>query len=160
VTALAIGVVALVVAVASVVAYQADRQVGPAPSRTTRAPHVTATKGSIDFTTRTGTGTLTILDHRWGGAATAAGSALQVRVRIVCSTGSVDYDPFNFQAFDVRGNLFDLASEEVRGTILGVGVLQPGQTATGALAFVMPRGEVTLLMSDDAASVTALKIPD
>ena len=82
------------------------------------------------------------------------------QVRIVCTSGEVDYDPFDFQAFDASGSLFDLAAEEVRAPILGVGMLEPGEQISGALAFVIPRGEVTLLMSDDASSVTALKIPD
>ena len=152
--------VVIAVAVDSLVAQRADQQVSPRPSRTVSSPHITVTKDSVDFTTRTGAGRLTIVDHSWQGAQNNPGSTLQVRVRIVCTSGLVDYDPFDFQAFDASGNLFDLAAEEVRGPILGVGVLQPGEEATGLVAFVLPRGEVTLLMSDDASSVTALKIPD
>ncbi len=161
VTVLAIGLVAGVVAIASLLAHRADQVVtaAPAPSLTS-SPVVTTTKDSIEFTTPTGEGRLTILGHRWQEAQNDPGSALQVQVRIECTGGEVNYDPFDFQTFDANGSLFDLAAEEVRGPILGVGLLRPGEETTGLVAFVMPRGEVTLLMSDSAASVTALKIPD
>jgi hypothetical protein len=159
-TAALIGMVALVVVVASVVAYRTDREVSAPPSSSVRTPPITATKDSIEFTSRTGSGRLTIVEHSWQTAQSAPGSALEVRVRIVCTQGMIDYDPYDFQAFDAGGNLFDLAAEEVRGPLLSVGILEPGEDVTGYLAFVIPRGEVTLLMSDDASSVTALKIPD
>ncbi len=160
-TALAVGVVALVVALASVLAHRADQVVAiPSPTRSAASPHITVTKDSIEFTTRSGAGRLTILDHTWRDAQNGGGSALQVRIRIACSSGVVDYDPFDFQAFDASGSLFDLATEEVDGPLLGVGALQAGEQTTGLVAFVIPRGEVTLLMSDDADSVTALKVPD
>lgn len=161
-TAIVIGVVALVVTVASVLAHRADQRVvaDPGPSPAARSPYVAATKDSIEFTSHSGTGRLTIVDHGWRQAETVAGSALDVEVRIVCTGGEVDYDPSDFQVFDATGNLFDLAAEEVRGPLLGAGHLESGQQTSGALAFVVPRGEVTLLMSDDADSVTALKVPD
>lgn len=161
-TVIVVGVVGLVVVLATIMAHRADQQaaVPAAPASAPSTPHVTATKDSIDFTTSSGTGRLTILDHTWQDAQTDQGSALLVRVRLVCTTGTVGYDPFDFQAFDAAGNLFDLAAEEARGPILGVGTLAPGEQVSGTVAFVIPRGEVTLLMSDDASSVTALKIPD
>ena len=154
--------VALVVTVASVVAHRADQRpvTTPVPTRAARSPYVATTKDSIDFTSRNGTGRLSIVDHHWRQADTVAGSTLQVDIRIVCTGGQVDYEPFDFQVFDAAGNLFDLATEEVHGPVLGTGQLQPGQQTTGALAFVLPRGEVTLLMSNDTDSVTALKVPD
>jgi hypothetical protein len=160
-TAVVVGAVALVVVVASVLAHRADRRADPSPIRpVSTTPQVTATQDSIEFTTRSGSGRLTIVDHSWQDARSNPGAALDVQVRIRCTGGVIHYDPFDFQAFDAAGNLFDFAAEEVRGPILGVGVLQPGEEASGQVAFVIPRGEVTLLLSDDANSVTALKIPD
>ncbi len=159
-TAVAVGLVAIVVAVASLLAHRADQVVTPAPRRTVATPQVSPTLDSIEFTTRTGAGRLTIVDHSWQEARNDPGTALLVEIRIECTSGEVDYDPFDFQAFDAGGNLFELASEEIRGEMLGVGVLEPGDQARGEVAFVIPRGEVTLLMSDDADSVTALKVPD
>jgi hypothetical protein len=126
-------------------------------------PVVTATKDAIDFTTHTGQGRLTIVSHTWEparGETANPGSALQVQVELLCTSGTVEYDPFNFQAFDQAGNLFDIAAEEARGPILAAGILSPGERVRGFVAFAMPRGEVTLLMTDDASSVTALKVPD
>lgn len=164
-SAVAVGVVAIVVAVASLLAHRADQVGTPAPRRTVATPQGGAAEDSIEFTTRTGAGRLTIVDHSWqearnDGTGNDPGSSLQVKVRIECTSGALDYDPFDFQAFDAGGSLFDLAAEEVRGQILGVGLLQAGEQTTGLVAFVIPRGEVTLLMSDSATSVTALKIPD
>ena len=70
------------------------------------------------------------------------------------------YDPYNFQAFDHTGELFDVAESGVSRQVLGVGELAEGQSTRGFLAFDIPRGEVTLLMSDDSdQSITALKVP-
>ena len=45
--------------------------------------------------------------------------------------------------------------------MLSVGTLSAGERIRGTIAFDMPRGEVTLLMSDDSENtVTALKVPD
>ncbi len=159
-TAIAVGVVAIVVAVASLVAHRADQVAAPVPTRAVTTPQVSVSKNSIEFTTRSGAGRLSIVDHSWQEARNDPGTALQVQIRIECTRGEVDYDPYDFQAFDAGGNLFELAAEEIRGASLGVGVLEPGQQTTGEVAFVIPRGEVTLLMSDNADSVTALKVPD
>lgn len=160
-TLAAVMLVALVVVTASVLAYRADREAGRSPAVTSTTPHVVATKDTIDFTTRTGTGQLRIVDHTWQPArGFGGGEALQVQVELVARSGTIGYDPFDFQAFDETGALYDLAAEEVRGPILQAGVLQPGDRISGLVAFAMPRGEVTLLMSDDVSSVTALKIPD
>lgn len=157
-TAVAVGLVALVVAVGTVVAHRADQQVvTPAPPSTS-TPHVTVTKDSIEFTSGSGTGRLTILSHTWSAARAEPGPVLHVDIRIECTSGVVDYDPFDFQTFDAAGNLYELAAEESTGQLLGVGMLEPGEDVTGNVAFVMPRGEVTLLMSNDTRSVTALKI--
>jgi hypothetical protein len=163
-TAAALGLVALIVAVASLLAQRADQRVEAPPQPPPASPPVvTATKDAIDFTTQTGQGRLTIVGHTWQptrGQSANPGSALQIQVELLCTSGTVNYDPFDFQAFDETGNLFDIAAEEARGPILSAGTLSPGERVRGLVAFAMPRGEVTLLMTDDASSVTALKVPD
>ena len=53
-----------------------------------------------------------------------------------------------------------MAEAGVSRRALGVGELAEGQSTRGFLAFDIPRGEVTLLMSDGSdQSITALKIP-
>ncbi|HWJ53170.1 MAG TPA: DUF4352 domain-containing protein, partial [Propionibacteriaceae bacterium] len=88
------------------------------------------------------------------------GTYLRVEVELVCTSGEVDYDPYNFQAFDRSGQLFEMASEGTAGRPLAVGTLRAGERIRGTIAFDMPRGDVTLLMSDDSEkTVTALKVP-
>ena len=90
-----------------------------------------------------------------------SGSYLRVEVELVCTSGEVDYDPYHFQAFDRSGQLFEMAAEGTAGRMLSVGTLRAGERIRGTIAFDMPRGEVTLLMSDDSENtVTALKVPD
>jgi len=161
ITIAVVAIVAVVVAVASVTAYRADTTAA-APATVSPAAPVTAAKDSIDFTTGSGSGRLIIHSHAWEPlqAAEPSDSALQVQLELVCTGGEVDYDPFDFQAFDQHGQLFDLATDAARGPILPAGTLQAGQRVSGLVAFVLPRGDVTLLMSQDASSVTALQIPD
>jgi Domain of unknown function (DUF4352) len=80
---------------------------------------------------------------------------------LVCTSGEVDYDPYHFQAFDRSGQLFEMAVEGAGGNPLSVGTLEQGERIRGTVAFDIPRGDVTLLMSDDSdRTVTALKVPD
>ena len=89
------------------------------------------------------------------------GSYLRVEVELVCTSGEVDYGPYNFQAFDRSGQLFEMAVDGTGGRVLAVGTLRAGERIRGTIAFDMPRGEVTLLMSDDSENtVTAIKVPD
>jgi hypothetical protein len=158
-------VVALVVLVASAVARYRDTHIAAPPPVT--VPSIQAdppTRGEIEFTTREGRGRLILLSRSWreaGREPPTNGSYLQVEVKIVCTSGRLGYDPYNFQAFDHTGELFDVAEAGLSRQVLGVGELYEGQSTRGFLAFDIPRGEVTLLMSDDAdQSITALKIPD
>jgi len=111
-----------------------------------------------------GRGRLILLSRSWrdtGREPPANGSYLQLEVRIICTAGHLGYDPYNFQAFDHTGELFDVAEAGLTENVLGVGELFEGETVDGYLAFDVPRGEVTLLMSDDTEeSITALKVPD
>jgi hypothetical protein len=156
--------VAAVVALATAVAHHDDTHIAaPTPVQVPRIQANPAAKAEIEFNTPHGTGKLIMLSHTWqdGGRRPMNGSYLQVRVEIICLTGHVSYDPYNFQAFDQTGQLFDVDESGVTGHILGVGELTPGQTVRGEVAFDIPHGDVTLLMSDDSEqSITALKVPD
>ena len=157
-------VVALVVLVASVVARYRDTHVAAPPPVT--VPSIRAdppSHGEIDFTTPEGNGRLILLSRSWqetGREQPLNGTYLLVEVKIICTAGRLGYDPYNFQAFDQTGELFDVAEAGVSRRALGVGELAEGQSTRGFLAFDIPRGEVTLLMSDGSdQSITALKIP-
>ena len=157
-------VVALVVLAATAVARYRDTHVAaPAPVTVPSIQADPPSRGEIEFTTPEGTGRLVLLSRSWRETAREQplnGSYLVVEVKILCTAGHVGYDPYNFQAFDHTGELFDVVDAGVSRQVLGVGELSEGQSTRGFLAFDIPRGEVTLLMSDDAdQSITALKIP-
>lgn len=171
VTGIAVAVVGLVVAASSVVAYYGDSRVGASPpavraSAPGQVPAQTpspARADRIDFVTADGAGVLILLSWSWSDDAgtSTTGSYLRVQVELVCTDGTVDYDPYNFQAFDTDGRLYEVASEGVASTVLPVGELYSGETVRGAIAFDMRRGETTLLMSDGTnQTVTAIKVPD
>jgi hypothetical protein len=158
-------VVGLVVLVATAVARYRDTHVAAPPPVT--MPSIRAdppSRGEIEFTTQEGAGRLILLSRSWretGRVQPLNGTYLVVEVKILCTAGRLGYDPYKFQAFDHTGELFDVADAGVSRQILGVGELFEGQSTRGFLAFDIPRGEVTLLMSDDSdQSITALKIPD
>jgi hypothetical protein len=157
-------VVVLAVLVASAVARYRDTHVVAPPPVT--VPTIRAdppNHGEIEFTTPDGNGRLILLSRSWretGREQPLNGTYLLVEVKIICTGGRLGYDPYNFQAFDHTGGLFDVAEAGASRQVLGVGQLSEGQSTRGFLAFDIPRGEVTLLMSDDSdQSITALKIP-
>jgi hypothetical protein len=163
ISVLAIVLVAAVVAGASLVAYWADTHTASPPPPETR-PSVTSPPDRIDFVSNDGTGQLIMRTRSWisgGRVPPTTGSYLRVEVELVCTSGEVDYGPYNFQAFDRSGQLFEMAVDGTGGRVLAVGTLRAGERIRGTIAFDMPRGEVTLLMSDDSENtVTALKVPD
>ncbi|HEY5784672.1 MAG TPA: hypothetical protein VIT65_07840 [Microlunatus sp.] len=164
-TWLAVAVVALVVAIASVVAAREDvRQATPRPEPPTVSNPTPAAQDRIEFTTNTGSGVLEIADHGWDSDGTdtdAPGSLLTVAVRISCTSGTLRYGPSSFQAFDRSGDLFDPVVMADSSTALDIGILSAGQQVTGTMAFDIPHGGVTLLMSDESSrTVTALRVPD
>ena len=163
ISVLAIVLVAAVVAGASLVAYWDDAHVA-APPRLEAHPSLTSPTDRIDFVSDQGTGQLIMRTRSWvsdGRVPPVSGSYLRVEVELVCTSGEVDYDPYHFQAFDRSGQLFEMAVEGTAGKILAVGTLRAGERIRGTVAFDMPRGDVTLLMSDDSEhTVTALKVPD
>ncbi len=159
-----VAIVVAVVVTASAVARYADTHI-PSPSRPTASPPPVDRGDRIDFTTRRGSGQLILISREWIDGdreepPAINGSYLRVEVQLVCFTGEVDYDPYNFQVFDRNGTLFDLAVEAAGDPLLDVGTLDEGESVRGTVGFDMPRGEATLLMSDDAQrTVTALRIP-
>ena len=162
---LVLAFVAAVVAGASLVAYWNDTHVTvSAPTRTSAVPVYSSPPDRIDFVTAKGTGQLIMRTRSWVSEAPVpptTGSYLRVEVELVCTKGEVDYDPYLFQAFDQSGQLFEMAMGGTGGRVLPVGTLSAGQRIRGTIAFDMPRGEVTLLMSDDSENtVTALRVPD
>ena len=164
ITAAVIFIVALAVGIASYVAHIADTHVSAPVASKQPAPQVSAQGDRIEFTTSQGSGELILLRHSWvtyGLAPPTSGSYLRVEVELICDTGSVDYDPYNFQVFDETGRLFETAIEGAGDSMLETGTLQPGERIRGTIAFDMPHSEATLLMSDDTnQTVTALKVPD
>ena len=165
-TVLAVAVVAVVVTIASVVAAREDvRQATPRPDPTAAAnPTGPLGDDRIEFTTSTGSGVLEITDHGWdsdGSDTDEPGSLLTVAVRISCASGTLRYGPDSFQAFDRSGDLFDPEVVPDSSTALPLGTLSAGQQVTGTVAFDIPRGGVTLLMTDESSrTVTALRVPD
>ena len=164
ITATVIFVVVAVVAIASYVAHFADTHVSAPVVSKQPLPQVSAQGDRIEFTTTDGSGQLILLRHSWvsyGQAPPTSGSYLRVEVELICVSGSIDYDPYNFQVFDQNGRLFETAIEGAGYSMLQSGTLRPGDRVSGTIAFDMPRSEATLLMSDSSnQTVTALKVPD
>jgi Domain of unknown function (DUF4352) len=160
---LVIAFVAVVVTGASLFAYWGDTHIS-APPRTPPVSVYSSPPDRIDFVTTKGSGQLIMRTRSWvseGSVPPIYGSYLRVEVELICDEGEVDYDPYLFQAFDRSGQLFEMAAEGTGGPVLSVGTLAPGESVRGTIAFDMPRGEVTLLMSDDTErTVTALRVPD
>jgi hypothetical protein len=131
----------------------------PAPARTA----LPLREDSIEISSQAGSGRLVIVDHRWsssGREAPRTGTTLEVTVQLLCTSGEISYDPYFFQAFDQTGRLFEVLSSGTAGR-LETGTLGPDEQVGGTISFDMPRGQVTLLMTDESTqSVTALKIPD
>jgi hypothetical protein len=169
VSLLAIALVAAVVGAASLVARHADTHVA-SPAISVAPVPVPDRDDRIDFTSSTGSGKLIMISRSWisGSVRNAdtgqpsTGSYLRIEVELICTTGTVDYDPYNFQAFDQAGRLFELAIDGAgRNPLLEIGTLHAGERVRGTLAFDMPRGDATLLMSDESdQTVTALRVPD
>jgi len=164
ITAAVIFLVAAVVATASYVAHVADTHVSAPAVSKQPVPQVSAQGDRIEFNTTDGTGQLILVRHSWvgyGQVPPSSGSYLRIDVELICVSGSVDYDLYNFQVFDQTGRLFETVIEGAGDSMLETGTLRPGERIRGTIAFDMPRSEATLLMSDNSnQTVTALKVPD
>jgi hypothetical protein len=163
-TALAVLAVATVTAVGTLIAYRNDSQVTtPAPTSAASSSQTAPSPDTIDFTAIGGAGRLVVLSHSWNpsGLQSIPGSYLRLEIQLVCTDGEIDYDPYHFQAFDARGDLYDVSPTDSAQPQLGIGTLDAGQSVRGFIGFEIPRGEVTLLMSSDSSgAVTAIKIRD
>jgi len=164
ITAGIILLVGIVVAAASFVAHVADTHVSAPVVSKQPVPQISAQGDRIDFSTSEGSGQLILLRHSWvtyGQTPPISGSYLRVEVELICNSGAVDYDPYNFQVFDQTGRLFEIAIEGAGDAMLETGILRTGERVRGTIAFDMPRSEATLLMSDNTNhTITALKVPD
>ncbi|GAB3913218.1 hypothetical protein GCM10011575_20940 [Microlunatus endophyticus] len=168
ITAALIGVVVLIVVIASIHAVHGDQQAAREQASPTPTPQPSALPSdgpnSISFTSSEGSGRLTLVSHDWtttGAEPPRYGQFLQLELKISASDGRVSYGPEFFQTFDETGNLFQTTEVGAKPPLLADGVLHSGQTVTGDIAFDMPRGAVTLLMSNSLLeSVTALRITD
>ena len=153
------------VGVASYVAHVADTQCERSGrQQATGSPSQRSGATGLNSPPAKGAAKLILLRHSWvtyGQAPPTSGSYLRVEVELICDSGSVDYDPYNFQVFDETGRLFETAIEGAGDSMLETGTLHPGERIRGTIAFDMPHSEATLLMSDDTnQTVTALKVPD
>ncbi|MFT4167437.1 MAG: hypothetical protein QM650_19550 [Microlunatus sp.] len=162
--AVAIAVVALVVVLASVWAGQQDaRQAAPSPQPSRPASASPLPGSQIEFTGDAGTGVLRIVRHSWDPAGpTAAGkSLLTLEIAVSCTSGTLRYGPDSFDAFDQDGGLFESAYDPDSSTALEFIRLTAGEQVSGTVSFEIPRGDVTLLLSDDLSRpIAALKVPD
>jgi hypothetical protein len=163
-TLLAVAVVGAIVVVASVLAARQDVREATAPRRAPVTSVSPLATDRIAFTTSTGSGVLEIVDHGWdsdGSHTDEPGSLLTIALKVTCESGTLRYGPDSFQAFDAGGALFEVETPPESATALEFGTLSAGQQATGTVAFDIPRGGVTLLMSDEVSqTVTALRVPD
>jgi len=151
-----VGVILLVVATSTLVAWRSDlrQQNNPSPTPTIPTALPTPSGNGIDFVSSgEGSGRLEITGAEW----TTTG--LQVKLRMSVTDGEVQYGLYNFQAFDELGNLYDSSIQEVPEPALGEGYLTEGQTTEGWLGFQVTRQDVTLLLiSEYGKAITAYKI--
>lgn len=169
-TAVILALAAVVLVAGGIAGVDRDRKAAEEAARPTPTPTYvsppaladdpTQESDAIEFTTAAGRGTLTVVDHTWLRRPGSQAVRLRVQVEIRALDGMIEYDPAYF--FAAR-NLSDPVRAEDSFTHgdLDVGVLQSGEAARGYLSFRIPRGDVTLMMSDDASDwVTAIKIAD
>lgn len=162
-TIITFGTIFLVVAIVLIAVLRPDSDVVP-ESSDSPTPSVSAapqdTGSSIGFTSSEGTGRLTLLSHHWSSDSGAANRAyLAIKVKIEATEGRISYGPQYFQTFDARSELFRTTEVGAPTPLLGNGYLDAGQSVVGGISFDMPRGDVTLLMSNARLeSVTALRI--
>lgn len=159
-----VAVVLAVVGAASAVARYADTHQAPVPAPLVPRPAATSTAdaGTIEFTTARGSGRLVLVDHVWEPAPPGAGPRarhLRIRVELLCTRGSVGHAPEFFSLFDDRGRLVEASLAVVEPDPVPLGTLGPGERVRGHVAFDLPRGDVTLVMSDEVSSVTAIRVP-
>ena len=157
VTAAVVLLVAAATALGSVLAWRADTRVPPAAPMTTRPATSPATpdRDAILFTGAGGTGRLAVREHSWE---RGSPDRLRLSVELTCTTGTVAHGPDSFQLFDAAGTLVEPSPVGGGPGSLGPGRLGPGEQVRGDVLFDVPRQVVTLVLSDDAGAVAALRI--
>lgn len=158
-----VGVIALVAVIVLVASLRPDpgvkRETGKAPPSPSASAAPRDTSTSIGFTSSEGRGRLSLLAHHWGGSGAANGEYLQLDVKIEATDGRLSFGPQYFQTFDAKSELYQSTEVGAKPPLLGRGYLHAGESVDGGIAFDMPRGDVTLLMSNALLeSVTALRI--
>ena len=159
VTAAVLALVATVVVAGTLLARHADTHVAPRPdpaAPASRAVPLEPDPGSIDFATSYGAGRLSVLEHAW--SAGSDGSHLRLRVELVCTRGSVEHAPQYFSLFDDQGRLVERSPAADEAHPVPLGSIRAGERIRGDVSFDLPRGAVTLVLSDDLSSVTAVRI--
>ncbi|SDT06620.1 hypothetical protein SAMN04488543_2958 [Friedmanniella luteola] len=159
VTAVVVLVVAAVTALGTLAAWRADTRAVPAPASTSRPAPSPADpdRDTILFTGAHGTGKLAVREHTWE---SGSPDRLRLSVELSCTTGTVDHGPDSFQLFDATGTLVEPSPVSGGPGSIGYGTLGPGELVRGDVVFEVSRQVVTLVLSDDAGSVTALRITD
>jgi hypothetical protein len=113
-------------------------------------------RDTILFTGAHGTGRLAVREHTWE----TGPDRLRLSVELSCTTGTVDHGPDSFQLFDADGALVEASPAGGGPGSLDHGTLEPGELVRGEVLFDVSRQVVTLVLSDEAGSVTALRITD
>ncbi|GAA1431958.1 hypothetical protein GCM10009616_20240 [Microlunatus lacustris] len=159
VTAVVVLAVAAVTALATLAAWRADTSVDAPPPSTSRPATSPADpdRDAILFTGAHGTGRLAVRERHWE---SGSPDRLRLVVELSCTTGTVDHGPDSFQLFDADGTLVQPSPVGGGPGGLDHGTLGPGEVVRGDVVFDVARQDVTLVLSDDAGSVTALRITD
>lgn len=159
VTVVVVLVVAAVTALGTLAAWRADTSVSVPPPSTGRpaASPVDSDRDTILFTGARGTGRLAVRERHWEGGSP---DRLRLVVELSCTTGTVDHGPDSFQLFDADGTLVEPSPAGGGPDSIDYGTLERGQQVRGDVVFDVARQDVTLVLSDDAGSVAALRITD
>ena len=159
VTAVVVLVVAVVTALSTLAAWRADTSVSPPPVSASRPAPSPADpdRDTILFTGARGTGRLAVRERHWE---SGSPDRLRLVVELSCTTGTVDHGPDSFQLFDADGTLVEPSPAGGGPDSIDYGTLERGQQVRGDVVFDVARQDVTLVLSDDAGSVAALRITD
>ena len=100
----------------------------------------------IDYVSSEGSGRLIVTGHRRDGDVTV------VSVAITAGQGR---QSFSFAAFDADGNYYRPAAPDTPEPALLTGEVAPGETISGNVAFRLPEGALTLVLSNDQLEAVA-----
>lgn len=158
VTAVVVLLVAAAAALGTLAAWRADTQVSAPPATTSYPPPRSSEPdpNTILFSSAHGTGRLSVREHTW---VTGSPDRLRLEIELACTSGTVDHGPDSFLLYDADGNVVEPSLGGGPGTF-DYGTLGPGERVRGNVVFDVSRQAVTLVLSDTAGSVTALRITD